>query len=287
MTDLQPPRETVVHIGDVHFWRIVINPLRLMNKRFFGNLTVLFKRRREFLMDHAEPFANAVAATGARSVLLTGDFASTSTDEEFASAVYFVRGLRGRGLAVHLLPGNHDVYTFEAFRARRFERHFAEFLPRRGYPALVSLPGGTPLILLPTVCPRHFSARGLVTPKTVDTVREMLKACGPMVLVAAHYPLLHRTHGYVSHPFRRLANAPALRKMLGESGKRVCYAAGHVHRFSHERDQDYPMLEHLTTGGFFRFDPKSGTQGEFSEIRIFPERFEFRRHVYRAGWTIA
>ena len=30
----------------------------------------------------------------------------------------FVDGLTRRGLNVHLMPGNHDVYTFESVRAR-------------------------------------------------------------------------------------------------------------------------------------------------------------------------
>jgi len=274
-----------VHIADLHFWRVVFNPLRLLNKRFLGNLNVFLKRRHEFPMAQAAPFADAVAATGIKAVVLTGDFASTALDEEFVLALRFVRGLRERGLDVHLLPGNHDVYTFEAARARRFEQHFSDFLPAGGYPALAALPGGTPLLLVPTVVPRCLSARGRITDEQVDAVGGLLAQCGDTAVVVGHYPFLHETHGYASNWFRRLENAEALRRVLGESGKRILYVAGHVHRFSFVIDPQYPGLRQLTTGAFFRIDHHHNTQGEFSEVAISGTDFGVRRHLHREGWT--
>lgn len=274
-----------VHIGDVHFWRVVLSPLRLMNKRFLGNITVVAKRRHEFRMENAEPFADAVAATGVVDVVLTGDFSSTSMPDELAVAADFVRGLRRRGMMVHLLPGNHDVYTFESARQRRFEQYFSEFLPAGGYPAVTMLSGGIPLILVPTVCPRILSARGAVSMDVVSKVRSLLAGRGPTVIVAAHYPVLHQTRGYVSHWGRRLSNAEALRRALGESGKTILYVAGHVHRFSHETDRTYPNVRHVTAAAFFRRDEATGTQGEFNEIRIGQGAFTVVRHVKTATWS--
>jgi 3',5'-cyclic AMP phosphodiesterase CpdA len=289
MNKADSPIETLIHIADIHFWRVVRNPLHLLNKRFLGNLTVLLKRRREFDMARAEPYADAIAEAavpaGAKTVLLTGDFVSTSTHDEFDLAARFVRGLRARGLEVHLLPGNHDVYTFESVRRKRFERHFGEFLPPDGYPSLMRLPGGTPLILVPTVRPRHFSARGHVTEDDVAQVRQLLAQTGDRVVVAGHYPLLHRTHGYASNRWRRLENADKLRRVLGESEKQILYAAGHVHAFSYERDPVYANLEHLTTGAFFKRDARQGIAGEFTEIRVYTDRFEIYRHVHKQTWT--
>ena len=289
MNNIDRPIDTVLHIADIHFWKIVRNPIHLLNKRFLGNLTVLLKRRREFNMAQAEPYAEAIAevaaSAGAKAVLLTGDFVSTSTAEEFDLAVRFVRGLRARGLEIHLLPGNHDVYTFESVRRKRFEHYFGEFLPPDGYPSVTRLPGGTPLILAPTVRPRYFSARGYVTEKEVEQVRQLLEQAGDRVVVAGHYPLLHRTQGYASNRWRQLKNAGKLRRVLGESQKHILYAAGHVHAFSYERDPVYANLEHLTTGAFFKRDIKMGVAGEFSEIGIYQDRFEIHHHVHKGGWT--
>jgi len=287
MADTKATEDRLVHIADMHFWRIVLNPLRMMNKRFFGNLGVTFNRRRHFIMERAEPFADAVAATGVSSVLLTGDFASTSLDEEFALAARFVNGLRERGLAVYLLPGNHDVYTVESCRKRRFEKHFKEFIPEHGYPARIVLPGGTPLILVPTVCQRPFSARGRVMIETIKAVSELLAGCGPVAMVAAHYPMLHRTSGYGSNRLRRLENAELLRETLGKTGKRILYAAGHVHRSSFVRDPLFPNLQHLTTSPFFGSNPASGADGEFTEITVTGEAFTLVRHRYVGQWIAA
>ena len=282
MSDVQ---DSFVHIADLHFWRVVVNPLRLLNKRFLGNLNVALRRRWEFAMANAEPFADAVAATGLKCVLITGDFASTALDEEFVAAARFVRGLRERGLAVHLVPGNHDVYTFESTRAKRFERHFREFLPPNGYPSLTRLPGGTPLVLVPMVVPRYLSARGRITDDQAAAVGALLAGCGDTVVVAGHYPFLHETHGYASNRFRRLENAEALRRVLGESGKSILYVAGHVHRFSYVVDAQYPGLRQLTTGAFFRTDHDHGTDGEFAEVRVGSGGFGVTRHLHTDTWT--
>ena len=280
-------RDIVAHIADIHFWRVVVNPFHLMNKRFLGNLTVLLRRRFEFVLERAESFADHIAATGVKTVLLTGDFTSTSTAAEFALAAQFVRGLTARGLAVHLVPGNHDVYTFESVRKRRWERYFEEFLPPGGYPAATRLPGGTSLVLAPTVCPRYLSARGLITQQAVEQVGHLLKSCGDSVIVAAHYPVLHDTRGYHSNPFHQLANAQSLRRTLGMSGKRILYLCGHVHRFSYERDTDYPSIEYLSTGAFLCNDDKRGIQGEFAEIRAGGKAFDLLRHVKRGNaWAV-
>lgn len=286
MSDTEQPRDSICHIADLHFWRVVRNPLRMLNKRFLGNLTVCLLRRHRFIMAHAEPFADGVAATGVQHVLLTGDFSSTSLDEEFAMATAFVRGLRQHGLEVYLVPGNHDAYTFEACRKKRFERHFAEFLPEGGYPARITLPGGTPLILVPTAIPNALSSRGLVSRATLETVRALLDACsaGP-VLVASHYPLLFRTASYGSPRQHRLRNAGALRELLGTCGRPVLHVAGHVHRFSYVRDADYPSLSHLTTAAFFRANPRQNRDGEFGEIQVSDDAFQVFRHCHEGAWV--
>jgi len=283
MTNARTPIDSLLHVADLHFWRVLANPLRMLNKRFLGNLNVWLRRRREFCMERAEPFAKTLIDTGVRQLLLTGDLTSTSVDEEFALAARFIDILRERGLTVALLPGNHDVYTFEARRKQRFERWFADIAPD-GYPARVTLLGGTPLLLVPTVCPNILSSRGRITPADVAQTRRLLDACGETVVVAAHYPLRYRTHAYATPALRQLRNAALLRQALGESGRRILYVAGHVHRFSYTRDPEYPRLYHLTTGALFRNAPAQRVQGEFSEIHVCSERFRVFLHRHQDGW---
>ncbi|HNR32768.1 MAG TPA: metallophosphoesterase [Candidatus Hydrogenedentes bacterium] len=278
--------DKLLHIADLHFWRIVWNPLQLINKRLLGNANVLLRRRHEFPMQRAEEFADAVAATGIETALLTGDFTSTATDAEFELAAAFVRGLVRRGLRVWALPGNHDVYTFEAVRKRRFDHYLGEFLPEGGLPAAVRLPGGTPLVLVPTVRPNLLSARGHIRQAEVEHAAALLADAPPgPVLVAGHYPVLHQTSGYASSWGRRLRNADALRAVLGSAGRPILYLAGHVHRFSCARDPEYPHVQHLTTPAFFLERRSGGGRGAFTEIHVEAREFAVFRHFRRDTWT--
>jgi predicted MPP superfamily phosphohydrolase len=279
------PAEKLIHIADLHFWSLVWNPIKLLNKRFLGNLNVWLKRRREFQMHLAEDFADAAAATGITTVVLTGDFTSTATDAEFRLARAFVEGLSKRGLQVHLVPGNHDVYTFESERTRRFEKHLKAFIPDQGYPSRVTLPNGTPLLLIPTVSANYLSAKGRIRKKEIEEALRLIEGCPPgPVLVAAHYPVLHKTHGYDSSPDRQLRNADLLREALGSCGREILYMAGHVHRFSYTADPHFSNVEYLTTPAFFMRRHGHVERGAFSEIHIDEEGFHVYRHGYAEEW---
>jgi UDP-2,3-diacylglucosamine pyrophosphatase LpxH len=278
------PLDKIVQIADLHFWHVVLNPLRLLSKRFIGNLNVLLYRRHEFLMSRAQEFADNVTATGISVALMTGDFTSTANREEYKMASTFVQGLKTKGLRIELVPGNHDVYTFRTLRTKRFEQYFGEFIPDGGYPALERLPGGTPLILVPTVTPNALSSKGRITDAEVAKVSELLKQCSTNVIVAGHYPVLARTYAYSQQESHQLRNAEALHRVLGESGCRILYVCGHTHRFSYVQDAQYPNLSHLSTGAFFRSDPQAGLQGEFAEIHATQAGFAVFRHTHEEEW---
>lgn len=272
----------LLHIADLHFWEVVWNPLRLLNKRFLGNLNVWLRRRHEFLMDRAEAYADYAASLGIPHVLLTGDFSSTSTDAEFARAAAFVKGLERRGLRVILLPGNHDVYTFESVRRGRFEQYFGEYLPEGGYPQRYTLDKEVTLVVAPTVTPNLLSSKGCISPGQIEATCRLIEEAPPgPVLVAGHYPVLPKTHGYHSSPSRRLRNADAFREALGATGRDLLYIAGHVHRFSHTRDEAFPAMSHLTTPAFFLRRPGDTVEGAFSEIHVDAENLRVFQHLCR------
>lgn len=279
------PRDTLIHITDLHFWGIVKNPLALLNKRFLGNANVIYRRRHEFHMPQAALYGAHLAALGISECLIGGDFTSTATHKEYEMGKDFVDSLVRGGMNVHLMPGNHDVYTFESVRTRRFQQYFGAFAPAEGYPCRITLPGGTPLILAPTVCPNFLSSAGRITDREIEATRALVEACpqGP-ILVSGHYPVLHRTAGYTSGRSRQLRNAEALRQALGETGRPILYIAGHVHRFSYTRDNVYPNLLHLTTGAFFLKRPHDPCRGAFSTIRTDGSGFAVAWHRFDAAW---
>ena len=280
------PTDTLIHITDLHFWSFVRNPMALLNKRFLGNINVLYRRRHEFHMERARPFGEHLASLGIEDLLIGGDFTSTATPREYQMSRDYVDTLKDHGLNIHLLPGNHDVYTFESVRCRRFNEYFGDFKSPEEYPHRRNLPGGTPLILVPTVCPNWLSSAGSISDREIAATRELLEACpdGP-ILVAGHYPILHETHAYRSGASRQLRNANALRRALGESGKQILYVAGHVHRFSYTQDADYPGLQHMTTGAYFLQRPGESDRGAFTTIHVHPDAFHVDWHRYTEEWA--
>ena len=226
-----------------------------------------------------------MADAGVHDIIISGDLSSTATEREFAMGAEFVRHLERSGLHLTVIPGNHDVYTFESVRKRRFEKYFSQWIPSDTLPALLTLSGGTPVLFVPTVCPNILSSRGRITDAEVGNTSDVLSALRSRVVVVGHYPLLARTYGYEAGGSRGLRNAFALREALGRSGLEILYVCGHVHRFSYVRDETYPNVAHLTTGAFFRHDRRSGTQGDYSEIRVGQDGFHVIRHQYTGQWS--
>ncbi|MBI2423376.1 MAG: metallophosphoesterase [Candidatus Hydrogenedentes bacterium] len=277
-----------LHITDLHFWEIVRNPFAMLNKRALGNINVLLRRRHEFHMDRADAFADMAISTGITTLLLGGDFTSTATEHEFELARRWTHRIADRGLQIHVLPGNHDVYTFESVRSKRFVAYFREFIPKGGYPARVELPGGTPLILVPTVVPNFLSSKGRITKKQIKATARLLEACPKRpIVVAGHYPVLHKTGAYSSSASRRLRRAEALGEVLGQAQRPILYLAGHVHRFSHTIDPEYPQVQHVTSAAFFLKRPRESQQGGFSEIHIHETGFQVFRHWCDEKWDVS
>ena len=245
-------RDRVLHITDLHFWRLSWSPRRLANKRLLGMLNLRLRRRRIFDLSGREKMAEALVQEGAATVIAGGDFTTTSLDEEFQQAYSFLKDLGQRGLKVYAIPGNHDVYTFEASRRGCFEQHLGAFMPGEGLPARVVLPGGTPVVFAPGARPNLFSSRGNIRPGDIVQTTQLVAEAPPgPVLVVGHYPLLFRTTAYAQPPMHRLGHAKTLRAALGETGRTILYLAGHVHRFSETQDDRYPNLTHVTTNALF------------------------------------
>lgn len=277
-------RDKVLHIADLHFWRLIANPLRQLNKRALGNLNLLLRRRHEFVMEHAAPYLDHVASMGIPDVIFTGDFTTTSLPEEFKMSQAFLRRATDAGLRPVAIPGNHDVYTFSTKRRDAFQRNLGEWASVDPLPALYRLPGGTPVILAPTVRPNLISSKGVVTDQEIATIRALLESVDSPIIVAGHYPLLTETQAYSLTPSRRLRGAEALRRTLGESGKTILYLCGHVHRFSYVEDSQYPTLHHLTTGTFFGRNHAQHRGGEFSEIHAVADGWSIFNHFHDGDW---
>ncbi len=267
-------RDRVAHITDLHFWQVPRDPRRWLCKRGIGMINVLLHRRHEHRTERAPEFAGLLLSQGASACIASGDFSSTSLEDEFAQADRFLSLLAGGGLPVLAVPGNHDFYTRGAVRSRRCEQAMAPHMAGE-LPCMRLLPGGTPVIFPPTAVP-DWAARGLISLEAIERTAALVREAPPgPVLVAAHYPIPHTTPGYHSVPTRRLRNAGALRAALGATGRRILCIAGHVHRFSWMPDPEFDM-QYLTTAALFLRRPSLGMEGAFSAIDVMDDGFRIR-----------
>ena len=278
-------QDSLLLISDLHFWELVWNPLRLCNKRLLGNANLFLRRRHELHTEQAAAYAEKLAELGVATLIASGDFTSTATEREYKAARAFLIDLASRGLLVHTLPGNHDVYTFESVRKQRFDRYIGGFCPAAQLPCRLQLPGGTPLVMAPTVRPNWLSSRGHISKEAIAATATLVREAPPgPVLLVSHYPLLHHTHAYHSAASRRLQGASALKAALGKTGRQVLCLAGHVHRCSYSFDSDYENLQHVTAPALFYAKASLKRPGGFLRIEVAKDTFRVRHYWRQAQW---
>jgi len=172
---------------------------------------------------------------------------------------------------VYVIPGNHDYYTFEAVRNKRYETLFSDYNISNKYPVVITLPNSTPLIFLHTVRANVVSSRGAIDKQQIHQLGEIISALDKPAVICGHYPVLHHTPEYYSSYFRQLKNANLLRKVLLNTKVPLLYIAGHVHHYSFNRDDRNPLVTYLCTPPLFYTKDR---HGGFCEITIHENLFD-------------
>ena len=275
--------DRVVHATDPHFWHVTLNPARLAGKRALGMANLVLRRRRHLRTDLAETFAREIAATGAGTVIVSGDLTTTALEEEFAAARTFLDALAALGPRPLVIPGNHDVYTFSSARRRLFERFLGQYLPAPELPARILLPRGAPVVFYPGTGPNVITSRGRMDRAVIRRTAELVAGApaGRPVLLVGHYPLLSRTEAYREAWSHRLPRAREFREALAATGRTILCAAGHVHRFSLVNDPEHSALFHLASEPLFL--RRTVQEGAFSSILCSPAGFSVSRCLRRDG----
>ncbi len=218
------------------------NPHRLGWRRAVAQLELKgLGRARQF--DEAERLlariAGQVGRLGVDHVVLTGDLTALAMDEEFERAKAALGPLALDPSRLSVIPGNHDRYTVNSARQRRFERYFGNLLgsdlPRHagpsGYPFVRLLGREGAVIGLDStrVPPFPGLAFGQVGTDQRRRLEEILRApelAGRMVCVLVHHaPLL--ANGKPDAWSHGLRDAASLLRML--AGRPCTVHHGHVH----------------------------------------------------------
>ena len=122
-----------LHCSDVHVTQdYAKTPLRALGWRrsiamlehTIGGRANAYRHAKETLYR----IASDVARHKADHLLVTGDLTGYATDEEFASAREALGCIADSSATCSVVPGNHDCFTPNAVRTRRFEKHFGHLL---------------------------------------------------------------------------------------------------------------------------------------------------------------
>ena len=220
----------IVHISDLHFWHITLNPLRLMGKRLLGMGNLILNRARNFKMESMTVLVERVKELKPDHVLVTGDATTTSLDEEFQAARRALAALTRHSSFLTVLPGTTDRYTRDSERNSIFEKHFAEFAPSPSYPWLKPIGQETAILGLDPCHSNPISARGAISTAQLQKAAALLDQAGPNVkrlLVACHYPVAV-PDGVIDNPSHGLAGSRELQAFLTRYSP-ARYRHGHIH----------------------------------------------------------
>lgn len=226
---MQPLR--IVHLSDIHIWRLTFNPARLADKRLFGVASLMASRGRKFRLERLGEVVDRVLAMRPDHILITGDLTTTSLPSEFREARAALAPLLADPTRATVIPGNHDRYTPASVRDRLFEQTFGSFAGAEEYPWLRRLDGSTAIMALdPTRA--AWTARGFLPEGQLLAARELWEAERATInrwIIACHYPIDAPVAFRAELRPKRLLNAEPLADWLATIGPHL-YCCGHVHR---------------------------------------------------------
>ncbi|MEX2671803.1 MAG: metallophosphoesterase [Phycisphaeraceae bacterium] len=218
-----------VLIGDMHVYRLYVQPWELLSKRVMGQVNLWTNRRFRFRMSLLGELIERAKTFNPDMLLSSGDFTTTSLLSEFAKAKKVLQPLLDERPAF-VVPGNHDRYTTFAMRRRAFERFFHDHTAKH-WPHHQKLSDKLHLIGLDIAKPTWLFAGTTISDRQLAGLRQKLAAIEPdaRVIIVCHYPIGTPADRLPERPSHALHNAEALTAVLAESPQQMLYLHGHVH----------------------------------------------------------
>jgi 3',5'-cyclic AMP phosphodiesterase CpdA len=225
----------IAHISDLHALELRgTSPLRFFNKRLIGGINLLRKRAGQHPLHLLDALCADLNRVELDHIVVTGDLSNLSLPSELARARQAIDSLRLGPREVTVIPGNHDVYVWEAHFGRHFERAFgdyctgdagiAEGAPR--YP-FVRVRGDVALIGCSTARPSPPPlADGRLGRRQLQAIEQALAAtAGRFRVLLIHHPPLPQSLDLL----RALRDRRRLHQVLGRVGCELVLH-GHEHR---------------------------------------------------------
>ena len=274
----------IIHISDLHFWHITLNPIRLAGKRIIGMGNLILNRARKYRMENMPALLERALELRPDHVLITGDLTSTSLEEEFVDVRRALSPLNGNHLSITVIPGNHDRYTWRAARLRLFEKYFGEYVSSDTYPWLKYIGDITAILGLDASRPTIISARGTISLSQIKSARRLLEDSNmgfTRLIVACHYPVVI-PDGVKPDPGHGLQGKEHLHNFLSGLGPHL-YCHGHIHAGWTFIPAILPQVLCINPGAALKRRKRSGVNASFLEILLNGDEVEVWRHALRRG----
>jgi len=223
------------HISDLHFGSIALNPFQFFSKRWLGNFNYVFSRKKSFAHHRLIELVDLFKKEGITHVIISGDLSITSRRSEFSIGRRFVSLLEKKGFKVFTVPGNHDHYTRNSYRSKRFYRYFEpQYDPncplnlKEDKVSYLELEKGLWLVGLDTaVATSLISSQGLFSPEAEKSLERALKSIPKedQVILLNHFPFFEQ-----EMQSKELVRGPALKELLTRFPNVFLYLHGHTHR---------------------------------------------------------
>lgn len=224
----------LAHVSDIH---IKWHPgdggpwYGFLNKRLVGGLNLLLGRH------HSEAIFEAACADLRKDppdhLAVTGDLTNLSLEAEFLRARSLIESAGLPPDRISVIPGNHDTYTAESYRAQRFEQLLAPVIgdgvswPRSQRAGDVLIVSTTSSVPTP-----WFTAYGRMGPTQLASLRESLAVDAAFKVVLVHHPPLQE-NGRPDRYWRSNHDGRALVSLCLDLGVGLILC-GHTHKaFSH------------------------------------------------------
>jgi Icc-related predicted phosphoesterase len=186
-------------------------------------------------------------------LLISGDITAYATDAEFRAAREALGAIADDRTRCSIVPGNHDYFTPNAVKTRRFEHHFGHLLTsdmpeyqREGAYPFVHLVGDEAAVvglLSARLMPVPGMAYGWIGPAQLGGLRELLddpRMRHRATLVMVHHGPLN-AQGRPDSRMHGLVDADELLRML--PGPRFAVLHGHLHeRYHHAATATRPHV---------------------------------------------
>ncbi|MCB9652189.1 MAG: metallophosphoesterase [Deltaproteobacteria bacterium] len=222
----------IVHATDVHWYsRPHLGEIR--GKRILGTANLFLRGRRHEFTDAAQrALIDHIVSLAPDLFVLTGDLTAQALPRELDKARRALEPVLSAFPSL-VLPGNHDVYTWEGMLRRDFEARFGPWL-HRDDAGLARLDRGEVTVLGLDAARPSVASAGRVPDAQLERLARVLEdeaLRARFVVLAMHYPLLDEEDQPNINPIDGLLDAERVIATLADARVRPqLILHGHIHR---------------------------------------------------------